>query len=190
MTVKKIEPDTPIIELAICGILSQRAVNILEHAHLSTVREVALYHRTDPRYKLLGGCGLKTRRELNNLIKEAYGTLRASLAEPNDVSQSSEPKAKSWQTQWLEAHENDVLTEEIPLTGVAAEFEVLGRLTRLDRNFYAQCRAYATFICKRRGIPQSVSDLELHRWFLLQLQSVLPERRAAMFYELCQEIGM
>lgn len=186
MQENEILPETPVAELAVKGLLSRRALKVLQRVGLSTVRDVATYHKEDARYRTLGGCGLKTRRELNQLIKEAYGSLQKQKLEV----QKPEPVSGSWQARWMaETNESEDL-EDMELTGVAAEMASYGHFSLYDRRYYAKCRNYAAFIRERNGIPQILGDIEQHRWFLKQRQSPLSERRAALFAELCNEIGL
>lgn len=187
MSSHPITPDTPVEELAVSGQLSLRALKVLQRAGLQTVRDVAAYHKEDACYRTLGGCGLKTRRELNGLIKAAYGTLQVRT-----TAVTVPPKMpQSWQARWLadEASDNGSL-EEMELTGVAADLEQQGVLTLADRRYAARCREYALFIRDRHGIPQTLPDVSMHRWFLQQSQSALSAHRSALFHELCRELGM
>ena len=186
----EITPDTPVEELALHGVLSKRALKILHSAELVTVHDIAVYHQNDPRYTTLGGCGLVTRREFNRLIKSAYGSLKVKpLNSKNSATRA--PKEKGWQAQWLEMAEGTDDIMQMELTGVAAELEYLhGPLSVHDRRYYLKCREYARFIRQRNGVPEAVTDIALHQWFLQQCQSSLSRHREALFTELCQEIGI
>lgn len=183
-------PDTVIEELAVKGLVSQRALKVAQRARLVTIRDVAAYHQQDPRYKTLGGCGLKTRRELNQLIKGAYGSLRVQISEKETQVPRVQPESGSWQDQWLAEDDGEENLNDVILTGVAAELDQIRPLSEYERRYYVKCRDYAAFIRERKGIPQVVSDIEQHRWFLQQSQSTLSARRAALFDELCQELGL
>lgn len=186
MQENEILPETLVEELAVKGKLSRRALTVLQRAGLSTVRDVAAYHKEDARYRTLGGCGLKTRRELNQLIKDAYG----SLQKQNLEVRKPQPVSGSWQARWMAETDENGDWEEMELTGVAEEMALCGHFSPYDRRYYAKCRNYAAFIRERNGIPQILADIEQHRWFLQQRQSSLSERRAALFAELCNEIGL
>ena len=187
----KISPETSVEELAVRGLLSQRALKVLQRAHLLTVRDIAVYHSEDARYLALGGCGLKTRREFNQLIKDTYGTLKVDDFGRNGSWGRSKAKSEacSWQEQWLADNEAVDEIESMTLFGVAAELERAGKLSPANRRFYVKCRKYAAFIREQKGIPRIVSDLTQHRWFLAQSTAKLSKNHAALFEELCEEIG-
>lgn len=165
------------------GRLSLRALRCCQKAQLCTVHDVARYHQSDPRYLTLSGCGKLTRRELNGLIKEAYGHLALRKSElETDANRHAAP---SWQARWQAAEEARPEFEIAP-DSVAAEWESEGTLTAADRRYARQCAEYAEFIIGSRGIPSSPSDIRLHQWYLKQrtAQSSLSDHRQALFHEL------
>lgn len=177
------QPLTPLEALHVEGQLSLRALRCCRAAGLQTVRDVALYHHNDPRYLTLAGCGKLTRRELNGLVKQAYGRLALRKAELEGTS--SQPVAEpSWQQRWEQA-EADVQQAFIP-DSVAQEWEADGTLTASERNYARQCAEYAEFIIGSHGIPSSPADIRLHQWYLRQrsAMSTLGERRLALLNEL------
>lgn len=166
------------------GRLSLRALRCCQKAQLCTVHDVARYHQSDPRYLTLSGCGKLTRRELNGLIKEAYGHLALRKSElETDANRHAAPS--SWQARWQAAEEAQPPFEIAP-DSVAAEWESEGTLTAADRRYARQCAEYAEFIIGSRGIPSSPSDIRLHQWYLKQrtAQSSLSDHREALFHEL------
>lgn len=179
-------------QLYVEGRLSKRALKCCRQARLQTVRDVALYHRDDPRYLTLAGCGKQTRRELNTLIKEAYGRLaltRAQLEEPATTS----AEEGSWQSRWEAAASSaqDIVSSvDIPQGSAAAEWQEEGTLTKGDVAFLRKCTDYAALILSQRGIPHSTAELALHQWFLKQwnAQTSLPPHRKVLFEELLQRL--
>lgn len=181
----EITPATTADELLLGGVLSVRAHKVMQQASLVTVRDLAAYHRDDPRYLTLGGCGKKTRREFNEVIKTVYGTLTLRKIPPLE---SDEAAAGSWMARWTAQTEEEGIA--VDADSIAAEWENEGTLTQTDRRYYRQCRDYLELIEQRKGIPDSLADLRLHRWFLLQLQSELRNHRALLFNELCERLGL
>lgn len=179
-------------QLYVEGRLSQRALKCCRLARLQTVRDVALYHRDDPRYLTLAGCGKLTRRELNTLIKEAYGRLALTNAQLQESAMAPSEEG-SWQSRWeaaASAAKETVPTVDIPQGSVAAEWQEDGTLTKGDVAFLKKCEAYATLILSQRGVPHSTAELALHQWFLKQwnAQTSLPPHRKALFEELLQRL--
>lgn len=176
-------PQTSVDELFLTGNLSKRAAKVLQQAGIADVQALARYHQTDPRYQTLGGCGKKTRRELNAAIKAAYGKLalpKSSTAPARDT------RTGSWAERWAEAEAGD--WTEIAPDSIAAAWEEEGTLTAAERRYYERCEAYHLLIRTCRGVPSTVEDIELHQWFLRQRQSQLGARRKALFNELCRHL--
>ena len=193
-------------QLYVEGLLSLRAIKCCRQAHLLTVRDVALYHRDDPRYLTLAGCGKLTRRELNGLIKEAYGRLALTKAQLADSAPAPTDEG-SWQSRWEAATSSikgatssaQAVTAyakaaasavDIPEGSVAAEWEEEGTLTKSDAAYLRKCTAYADLIRSRSGVPYTAEELALHQWFLKQWnsQTSLPPHRKALFEELLQKL--
>ncbi len=179
-------------QLYVEGRLSQRALKCCRQARLLTVRDVALYHRDDPRYLTLAGCGKQTRRELNMLIKEAYGRLALTSAQLEEPAMASVEEG-SWQSRWeaaASAVQDTVASVDIPQGSAAAEWQEEGTLTKGDVAFLRKCTDYATLILSQRGIPHSTAELALHQWFLKQwnAQTSLPPHRKMLFEELLQRL--
>lgn len=187
------EPLSSLEQLYAEGRLSLRALKCCRQARLQTVRDVALYHRDDPRYTTLAGCGKLTRRELNALIKEAYGRLALTKAQLEEQAAALATEG-SWQERWesaAAAARSEVPAADIPEGSVAAEWLEEGTLTASDVAFLRKCEAYAQLVRARRGVPHSTADVALHQWFLKQwnAQSSLPPHRKQLFEELVERVS-
>lgn len=187
------DSHTSLEQLYVEGRLSQRALKCCRQARLLTVRDVALYHRDDPRYLTLAGCGKLTRRELNALIKEAYGRLALTKAQLEECAPA--PAAEgSWQQRWEAAgaptQAADWANTDIPQNCAAGEWQEEGTLTKGDVAFLKKCEAYAELILSQKGVPHSTADVALHQWFLKQwnAHTSLPPHRKTLFEELLQKL--
>lgn len=163
-----ITPQTSVETLFIEGVLSLRAKKVLTTAGINDVRAIAAYHLDDPRYLTLAGCGKTTRRELNGVIKAAYGSLSVSRSTIFPRPQTDAPLP------WSLRREG---TLSAPSASESAE-------TRYRK----RCERYAELILQRKGVPESPADLELHRWYLRQAQLRLTSYRAEAFTRLSQLI--
>lgn len=192
-----ITPLTPIEALYMAGHLSRRASQCCAMLHLVTVRDVASFHHSDPRYTTMAGCGKRTARELNAAIKAAYGrfpTMRQISGEQEAAAPASSEKGSSWLARW-EAQASapaSVRTEEyeVPADSIAAEWEASGTLTAGERRFARECAAYARFIRERRGVPASTADIDRHRWYLRHRSALdrLGEHCRLLFEELMGKV--
>ena len=177
-------PHTTLEELYATGQLSLRALRCCQRVQLLTVRDVALYHHNDPRYAMLAGCGKLTRRELNGIIKSAYGRLHMLKADLNEAD-SPVSSSTSWQARWQVAQAANEPPTVSP-DSIAAEWEADGSLTLSDRHYASRCADYAEFIIGSRGIPTSPADIKQHQWYLKQraAQDTLNAHQKALFMEL------
>lgn len=167
---RQLTPETSIEALYVEGRLSLRARKVLIAARLGDIRAIAAYHLDDPRYLTLAGCGKTTRRELNALIKGAYGRLAVNRATiyPPKVADESLP--------WSVRREM-VFNERASRIGET-----------MEEKYRKRCEAYADFILQRRGVPESRADLALHQWFLRECQLAHTGYREEAFSALTSRI--
>lgn len=172
-------PETAIESLYVRGCISVRAYKVLRVVQVETVRALAAYHLDDPRYLTLSGCGKTTRRELNRLIKAAYGTIsvkRSAIFPPapsKDATPAAMPPASSWAERWAAAERGENHPQSAT-KGLAA--------------YSRRCEEYARFILERRGIPESLEDIRRHQWYLRQQQAKLSAEYRKKLAELRQKI--
>lgn len=201
-----ITPLTPVETLYVAGHLSRRASQCCAMLHLFTVRDVASFHYSDPRYTTMAGCGKRTARELNAAIKAAYGrfpTMRQINGEPMTAASASSEDGTSWQARWemqtsapvssgRGSARSPVRAEEyeVPADSIAAEWEASGTLTAGERRFARECAAYARFVRERRGVPASTADIDRHRWYLRHRSALerLNEHCRLLFEELMGKV--
>lgn len=201
-----ITPLTPVEALYVAGHLSRRAWQCCLMLHLVMVRDVASFHHSDPRYTTMAGCGKRTARELNAAIKAAYGRFPTMRQIQGDTAASAAPatagEGASWQARW-EAQASASASGpgsatgsakaedyEVPADSIAAEWESSGTLTPGERRFARECAAYARFIRERRGVPDSVADIDRHRWYLRHRSALerLSEHCRLLFEELLGKV--
>ena len=196
-----ITPLTPIEALYVAGHLSKRASQCCAMLHLVTVRDVASFHYSDPRYSTMAGCGKRTARELNAAIKSAYGrfpTMRQISGEQAAEAAALSEGCGSWQARWEAQAEAPASAQtsaraeafEVPADSIAAEWEACGTLTATERRFAQECAAYARFVREKRGVPDSMADINRHRWYLRHRSALdrLGEHCRLLFEELMEKV--
>ena len=185
----EIMPQSSVEELFINDVLSKRGKDCCMKLGLDTIEKLALFHCKDPRYSTVPGCGKITTRELNGIIKKAYG----KLPKIKDIKGRTAGRLveKCWQGRWEEATEKLDTSFEVASNSIAFEWENNGTLSTSDLYFYRMCALYAAFISKRKGVPQCIEDISLHQWYLKNLTNIdhLSKHRKALFLELMQQVS-
>ena len=192
MAVMDITPLTPIEALYVAGQLSKRACQCCTMLHLVTVRDVASFHYSDPRYSTMAGCGKRTARELNAAIKAAYGRFPSMKQIEESQEFATSAAGSSWQARWEAQASAPTPTEvyEVPADSIAAEWDACGTLTASERRFAKECAEYAQFILTRRGIPASMVDINRHKWYLRHSSALdhLGEHCRLLFAEMLDKV--
>lgn len=193
-----ITPLTPIEALYVAGHLSRRAWRCCVMLHLFMVRDVASFHYSDPRYSTMAGCGKRTARELNAAIKSAYGRFPTMRQISGEQAAAPSGECGSWQARWEAQTEAPASTRtsvradayEVPADSIAAEWEACGTLTATERRFAQECAAYARFIREKRGVPESMADINRHKWYLRHHSALgrLGEHCRLLFEELVGKV--